>query len=190
MTKMSRGCWGAIVVLIVAGVGASDVEGQRRPGMAGGGQDRTELERRIRARFGEMVRQRLDLDDQEARRLSETVQSFQEDRSQLFREEQALRRRVEAVLLEGDPNTEEAQALVERMQELRLEEARLFQREQQALLEFLTPTQLLQFHALREQMGQRIRQLRGRPGPGRGPGGDGSHWGIDPLGGPSSGFPI
>jgi Spy/CpxP family protein refolding chaperone len=187
---MIRGPGVAIAVLIVAGIGPSDVEGQRRPGMTGQGQDRTELERRVRARFGEMVRQRLDLNDEQARHLSETVQSFQEDRSQLFREEQALRRRVEAVLLEGDPDAEEAQALVDRMQELRLEEARLFQREQQALLEFLTPTQLLRFHALREQMGQRIRQLRGRPGAGRGPGRDGPPLGIDPLGGPSIGFPM
>jgi len=172
-----------VAMFLVTGMIPSEVQGQRRPGMVGPGQNRAELERRIRARFGEMVRQRLDLDDEQALRLSETVQSFQEERSTLFREEQALRRRVEAVLLEGDPDAEEARELVARMQDLRLEEASLFQREQQALLEFLTPVQLLRFHALREQMGQRIRQLRGGPGPGRGPAGPGPSMDLMPLDG-------
>ncbi|MEJ2202600.1 MAG: periplasmic heavy metal sensor [Gemmatimonadota bacterium] len=182
MKMTIRGLWLTLAVLLAAGLGPSHIQGQRRPGM-GPGQNRADLERRIRARFGEMVRERLDLDDERAQRLNETVQSFQEDRSTLFREEQALRRRVEAVLLEGDPEAEEARGLVERMQELRLEEARLFQREQQALLEFLTPIQLLRLHALREQMGQRIRQLRGGPGPGRRLEGGGVPPGFLPLDG-------
>ncbi len=190
MKRPIRGLGVAIAMLIVAGMGPTQLEGQRRPGMTGAGQNRAELERRIRARFGQMVRERLGLDDEQAGRLNETVQSFQEDRSRLFREEQALRRRVEAVLLEEDPDAEESQALVERMQELRLEEARLFQSEQQALLEFLTPTQLLRFHALREQMGQRIRQRRGGPGPGRGPGHGDLPRGLDPLGEPFMDAPM
>jgi Spy/CpxP family protein refolding chaperone len=139
--------------------------------------DRPELERRVRARFGEMVRQRLDLTDEQAQRLGETVQGFQEDRRRLFREEQALRRRVEALVLEGGDDTAEtaeARELLDRMQGLREEEARLSASEQERLLEVLTPLQVLRFQALRDEMGRRIRSLRGGGSGGSdGPGGPG-----------------
>jgi len=139
--------------------------------------DRTELERRVRARFGEIVKERLGLTDEQAQKLGETVQGFQQDRMRLFREEQAVRRRVEALVLEGGDDSAEARQLLQRMQELRAEEAALSEREQGKLLEFLTPLQVLRFQALREEMGQRIRRLRGG-GPG-GPGGMGG----PPVGG-------
>jgi hypothetical protein len=65
---------------------------------------------------------------------------------------------------------------MERMAELRLQEAELFRAEQEALLEVLTPTQVLGLQALRQELGQRIRALRGGPGGderGRRPGGPG-----------------
>ncbi|MGD8320247.1 MAG: Spy/CpxP family protein refolding chaperone [Gemmatimonadota bacterium] len=139
--------------------------------------DRMELERRVRARFGQMVKERLGLTDEQAARLAETVESFRQDRQSLFREEQALQKRVEAALLEGGPSDDEARTLLDQMQKLQFDEAKLFQSEQEALLQVLTPSQLVRFHALREQMGRRIQQLRGGPGmsgrrgPGGGPGG-------------------
>jgi Spy/CpxP family protein refolding chaperone len=84
---------------------------------------------------------------------------------------------VEAALLEGGPSDDEARTLLDQMQKLQFDEAKLFQSEQEALLQVLTPSQLVRFHALREQMGRRIQQLRGGPGmsgrrgPGGGPGG-------------------
>lgn len=140
--------------------------------------DRMELERRVRARFGQMVKERLGLTDEQAARLAETVGSFRQDRQSLMREEQALQKRVEAALLEGGPTDDEARTLLDQMQKLQFDEAELFKNEQEKLLEVLTPSQLVRFHALREQMGRRIQQLRGGPGmPGmsgrRGPGGPG-----------------
>ena len=119
----------------------------------------------VRARFGQMVRERLGLDDTQSQRLSEIVEGFQAERRSLGREDRAVRARMQAVLLEDGSSDEEALELLARMQELRLEEARLFQAEQDALMEVLTPSQVLRFHALRDQMGQRIRQLRGGQGP-------------------------
>jgi len=180
MKMLARGMGVVLVALLTTAFTPPDVAAQRRSGVAGAGQDRADLERRIRARFGQMVRERLGLDDAQAQELSGILQSFQEDRSRLFREEQALRRRVEALLLEGAPESDEAATLVERMSQLRLEEAALFEREQQALLQLLSPTQLLRLHVMREQMGQRIRQLRPGGGGGRrGPGGP-----MIPGGGP------
>jgi hypothetical protein len=64
------------------------------------------------------------------------------------------------------------------MWELRREEAELFREEQEALLDVLTPIQVLRLQELRQDLGQRIRALGGgrggRPGsgvsPSRGPG--------------------
>ncbi len=170
--KRSAAVIGSVVfVLALVGATGAPLSAQRGPPGRMGQQDRTELERRVRERFGQMVKERLGLDDAQAQRLNETVMSFQEDRMSLWREEQAVRKRVEALLLEGGDDQAEARALLQRMQELRMEEARLGQTEQDKLLEVLTPVQVLRFQAMREEMGQRIRRLRGM-GPG-GPGGMG-----------------
>jgi Spy/CpxP family protein refolding chaperone len=123
-----------------------------------------------------MMQQRLGLSSEESARLDSTVEAFRERRQRLVADEQALRRRMEAIALEQEPTEAEARTLLARMQELRDQEVRLFQAEQQALMEVLTPVQLVRFHAMREQLGQRIQQLRGGMGPGAGrpPGGRGA----------------
>lgn len=159
-----------LLLLALTAAGGAPLSAQRMQGRAGQ-QDRAELERRVRARFGEMVKQRLGLTDEQAERLGQTVESFQQDRMRLFREEQAVRKRVEALMLEGGDDAAEARELLDRLQALHEEETRLSAGEQAKLLEILTPMQVLRFQALREEMGQRIRRLRGG-GPG-GPGGPG-----------------
>ena len=156
--------------------GAAHVEAQRDPqgGRRGGmPADRTQLEQRIRAQMGRMMRQRLGLDDDQAAKLSTVVQNFDGQRRELLNQEEATRRRVEALLLEGGTDQTEARELVGRMSDLRIQEAQLFQSEQQALLEVLTPTQVLQLQQLRQDIGRRIRALggpNGGPNGGRGPG--------------------
>jgi hypothetical protein len=182
----ARGLGILLMTLAVSGLSPSQVDAQRRQGRTGAGQDRAQLEQRIRARFGEMVQERLGLDEATATQLNDAILSFQDDRSRLLREERAVQARTEAAMLEEGDDDEEAMALLVRLQELRMEEAQLFQAEQQRLLEILSPSQLLRFHALREQMGRRIRQLRpggGRPGESRSPGG-----GIPPGG--DTGFSV
>ncbi len=157
---------------------------QRGPpmGRRGQGPERMELERRVRARMAEMIQEQLGLSEEEDARLNEVVQGFQEQRLQLGRLEQALRRRVEALMLEGGQDEAEAAELLERMSALRLQEAELFQAEHEALLEVLTPIQVLRLVHLREQLGQRIRRLRGQSGRGDGRGRGGGD--VRPGGGP------
>lgn len=152
------------VSLITSGVSAQ----QRRPGMGQGPPNREELERRVRARFAEMMQQRLGLSDEQSDQLNGAVESFMQRRQRLVADEQALRRRMQAIALEAEPTDAEARSLLARMQELRDEEVGLFRAEQEALLAVLTPVQLVRFHAMREQLGQRIQQLRGGQGPGPG----------------------
>ena len=137
--------------------------------------DRAQLEERVRAQMGRVMRERLGLDEEQAARLSAVVQDFDGQRRELFALEQATRRRVEALLLEGGNDQDEARELIGRMGELREQEAEVFRSEQEALLAVLTPVQVLRLQELRQDLGQRIRALGGRngapgaePGPGRG----------------------
>jgi Spy/CpxP family protein refolding chaperone len=130
-----------------------------------------ELERRVRARMAEMMREQLGLSEEEDARLSEIVQGFEGQRRQLGRQERAVRRRVEALMLEGGQDLAEAAELLQRMSALRVQEAELIKAEHEALLEEFTPIQVLRLVHLREQLGQRIQRLRGQPGRGGGRGG-------------------
>ncbi|MGE0159198.1 MAG: hypothetical protein AB7T31_07260 [Gemmatimonadales bacterium] len=153
----------------------------QRPGQGRDDVDRAQLEQRVRAQMGRLMRERLGLDEAESQRLSQVVESFDGRRRELFAEEQATRRSVETVLRSGD-DQDEAEELITRMWELRREEAELFREEQEALLDVLTPIQVLRLQELRQDLGQRIRALGGgrggrsgfSPGGGSGGGGRGS----------------
>ena len=139
--------------------------------------DRAQMEERFRAQMTRVIKERLELTDEQSEALSALAQEFERRRRQLFREEQATRRRMEALLLEGGDDAVEAQELLERVLELRREELALFEEEQAALLEVLPANKVLQLQSLREEMGRRIRSLRRGDGPrrrggppGRGPG--------------------
>jgi len=147
--------------------------GQRSPDAR---PDRAEIEQRIRAQMGRMMQERLGLDEEEAAHLSEVVQAFEGRRRDLARREFETRRQVEDLVRNGGQDRV-ARELLEAQSELRLEEARLFAEEQEALLEVLTPAQVLELQDLRQDLGRRIRALRGGTrdrgpdGPGtRGPG--------------------
>lgn len=146
--------------------------GQRGQGRMGPPQERAELERRVRHRFGQIIQQRLGLTEETAQELSEAMEGFQGSRMQLMRQEQALRRRVEAVVLEGGVSEDESAGLLSRLVELKEREVELFRSEQEALMRVLTPFQLLQFHQLREQLNDRVRAMGQQPGMRR-PGGGG-----------------
>ena len=137
-------------------------------------EERAELEQRIRTQMARMMQEQLELTDETAERLSAVVQQFVVRRRELSRSERAARRRVEALVLEGGEDQAEARQLLQRMIDLRRQESALFEEEQAALLEVLSPVKVLQLQSLREQMGRRIRSLRGNDnerGRRRGPGG-------------------
>lgn len=157
--------FGLLLTALVPPVAAQrGVQGRR------GLEDREQLENRVRAQMGRFMRERLGLDSAQAARLSAVVEDFEGQRRELFALEQATRLRVGALLLDGADDQDEARALLARMWELRAQEAELFRAEQEALLEVLTPTQVLQLQELRQDLGQRIRALRDGRGGGRGQG--------------------
>lgn len=125
-------------------------------------QDRAALEQRFRRQMDRMLKERLDLTDGGLEELKNVMGPFDSRRRELGREERAIRRETEEYLVNGGTDLEVARGFLTRLSDLRLQEIALVQEEQEALLELLTPTQLLKLHSFREQMGDRIRQLRGR----------------------------
>ena len=161
---------GLVVAALLSLTVVVPLEAQRGPpmGRRGQGGNRVQLEQAVHARMAEMMQQRLGLNEEDGTRLSEAVEAFEGQRRQVGRQEQALRRRVEALMLEGGDDDSEATELLQRMSDLHLEEAELFRVEQEALLEILTPVQVLRLLQMRAQLGQRIQRLRGQPGRGDG----------------------
>ena len=127
------------------------------------------LQQRVRVRMDEMIRERLDLTEEEWEEIGDEARGFEQERGALMRQEQALRLRVDALILEGSEDDEEAGEILDRLITLRRQELELFQREQERFLEILSPSQLVRFQNMREQLGEQIRRLRGGgDGPRRG----------------------
>ncbi len=160
----------ALLVGMALAVSAPGVMGQARPDRP----DRARLEERVRERMAQIIRERLALNQEEARALEEVVRETRERRRVLERREREVRSSLQAFEAEEPADDEDARGFLERMSELRMEEARLFSEEQEALLEILSPSQVLLLHQLRGQMMERLREFRsggGRRSPGDGPGG-------------------
>lgn len=165
--KMPRSVWGALALLFLAF--APEVA-LAQPGQGPPPEGREHLERRVRERFDGMIRTALSIDETTATRLRVTMDSFQPERRTLSMREGELRREMRE--LDSILGAAEAQAMLDALIEVQQAEVELFAREQQALLAFLTPGQLLRFYAVRDQFGDRVRELRGEPtGARRGGGG-------------------
>jgi hypothetical protein len=137
----------------------------------GGGGSRADMELRIQARFDNLVREELNLGDDQWRRLQETVGSFNTRRFEFLQSERGTRARVGRL---GGPGggreltEEEASAILAEMLELSDQEATLFREEQEALLQVLTAPEVVRYIIMRQQQGDLIRNIRGRGAPGRG----------------------
>lgn len=189
---MIRYLTGAFLALILAlAPGMSDA--QIRPGGPPGQRpQRQELERRVMEGLFRMVQEELDLSQEEMASLQKTMQSFREGRRALAMDQASLRHRLRRSAL-GEISEGEAREILAGMVRVQEAELDLYRKEQEELLNVLSPRQLVGFYRIRDEWGQRIQQLRqrrGPGGPGAGPGGSlpsrgGPVW---PSGG-SGGFP-
>ncbi len=137
----------------------------------GGRGSRADMELRVQARFDNLVREELDLGDDQWRRLQEAVGTFNTRRLEFLQSERGTRARVGRL---GGPgggrelSEEEASAILAEMLELSDQEATLFREEQEALLQILTAPEVVRYIVMRQQQGDLIRNIRGRGAPGRG----------------------
>lgn len=137
-----------------------------------GGERRQLLERTIRRRFAEVVRNRLQLDDRQMHQLIGVNRKFEGQRRELnVRERDArlsLRGEVERDRQADNPRV--ATALQE-MLAIQKQRAALLEDEDKDLSEFLSPVQRAKYMALQEQLRRRVEAMR-----------RGEAAGIDPSG--------
>ena len=166
---------GLLMMALLTG-GAEGLAAQRRGNQQPGGGRRVEMERRIQARFDNLVREELELDDDQVQQLQEVVERFRQRRVEFSQRERSTRSRVVGLGVGGgrrELSEREASGILQEMLELSGDEATLFREEQEAFLQILSPQQVVRFIVMRQQLGDRIRNLRGGVAPGRRPRGGG-----------------
>ena len=163
----------SLLMMALLMVGAEGLVAQR-PGSQrpGGGGQRQQMERRIQARFDNLVREELELTDDQVQQLQEVVEDFRGRRRDFFQRERDTRGRVGRLGARdggAELTDQEASEILAEMLELSGDEASLFREEQEAFLQVLSAPQVVRFIMMRQQLGDRIRTLRGGGGVGRGP---------------------
>ncbi len=173
----------SLLVTLMVMAGAEELVAQRRGGGAG---QRAQMERRLQARFDDMVREELELSGDQVQGLQDVVDAFRIRRLEFSQDERNSRLRVGRLGRgggAGDLTEQEATEILAEMLELSDGEATLFREEQEAFLQILSPLQVVRFIVMRQSLGDRILGLRGgagRGGAGRGRGPQGPQGGGRP----------
>jgi len=159
------------------------VSGQVNPPPGGGQRQRAQMEQRLNQGFQRTIQNQLGLDQAKMDGLRGIMRSFQEERSALNRAQASLRHRLRDPALQ-DLTEEDANGMLQEMLEVQQRELDLYRREQEELLTVMTAGELVRFYHLRDNLGQRLQQLR--QGRGQGTGG-GRAGGVGPSAAPGVG---
>lgn len=180
-TRHSAAMWGLIVAASTAGLSGSAAA--QRPGVAARKEARREakadaqgaarqqrLAGEVRDAFRRVAKQRLNLTDDQARRLAEVDDRYEAQRNDVAKDERDARQALRAALAAPAGSTDQAKvdenmARVMRAQRRRSE---ILEAEQKDLGTFLTPVQRAKYFALRDNLARRIQQMRQNGGAGRG----------------------
>ncbi len=162
-----------MLVLLLVTSAAAPVFGQRtqRPPS----ERRAQLEERFQQQLATVLRERLQLNDEQLRRLTATNSRFEQRRRTILLEEMQTRRGLRQELMRGDAADQNRVAtLIDRSLRLQRQRLDLLEEEQRELSQFLTPRQRAHFLSMQEQIRRRaddMRRQRGPGGEGRRPGG-------------------
>jgi hypothetical protein len=131
--------------------------------------NRAQLEQRVRQQMGQVLRNRLGLNDAQMTKLQETNRRFDDKRRILVDQERDIRMSLRDEMLRPD-SARQAQigGLLDRMVKVQRQRVDIFEQEQKELGGFLTPMQRLQYFTVEEQMRQRMQQMRQQQMGGRG----------------------
>ncbi len=122
--------------------------------------ERQRVENALREALAQAVKQRLNLNDQQASRLMDVNRKFSEDRIRIARDEIRIRRELRQSINGRDSSrSPETARLLDELLDSQRQRLDLQQKEQAVLSEFLTPEQRARYMAMMEQLRRRI-QLR------------------------------
>lgn len=121
----------------------------------------------VRQAFARVVKQRLNLNEDQARRLKEVDDRYEQQRNEVARDERGARQALRAAL--AAPAGSRDQAAVDdnlsRVMKAQRRRSEILEAEQKDLGAFLTPVQRAQYFALRDNLARRIQQVRQNNGP-------------------------
>lgn len=122
---------------------------------------RPRLRERVERRFGERIREELQLTDDQAAKLRDVARENGARRHELRRRERALKRSLEEQLRAGEGADQDSVArLTRELLDLRVEYAESW-REEAGNLSFLTPVQRARLMVMRERLLHRVHEMRG-----------------------------
>jgi periplasmic protein CpxP/Spy len=136
---------------------------------ADSGAQRGAAEARMRQRLGAMVKERLGLNDEQARKLAETSRRYEAQRRQLMMDERELRLQLRDEMAAGaTPDQARVDRALGRMIALQRQRVDLLEREQKELAGFLTPVQRARYLAFQDEARRRVDEARRGGGRGQG----------------------
>ncbi len=149
----------AFVLAVALGISSGVAAAQNAPP----GARRQMLVQRIRERFEQVVRQRLQLTDTQMVRLRETNARFDGERRALTERERSVRQQMRQQLIPGVAADQDRLAtLIDSLFAIQRQRLDLVEQEQRDLSAYLTPVQRVQYYALQEQLRRRLEQFRQR----------------------------
>lgn len=158
-----------VAVLLLAVTGPSTMTAQVTPppgeprGLRADDPRRAELEKRFQQRVETMVRQRLQLTDDQAMKLREVASRAETSRRALRRDETQARKQMRDELLAGDnANESKVAELLEQMPRLERRRIELMEQEQRELAKFLSPVQRARYFALQDELRRNMQELQRR----------------------------
>ena len=124
---------------------------------------RADLEKQFQQRVDALVRQRLQLSDEQATKLREVASRAEEARRGLRREEMMARKAMREELLAGD-NANEARVadMLEQLPRLERRRIDLLEQEQRELARFLSPVQRARYFALQDELRRGMQEVQRR----------------------------
>jgi Spy/CpxP family protein refolding chaperone len=161
----ARGSLRAVLVLGLAlgPVRTADAQPPVQPQRADARPAQRGSARALRDRFAVMLRERLELTDQQAVRLDAVSRRYMRERDDLVSREREVRMALRAQVAPGAAADQARTAgLLDEMLRLQAVRLQLVTREQRELATFLTPVQRARFIALQEQMQRAVQQARQR----------------------------
>ena len=145
-------------------VHAQDVGGGRGQGPVAGPRNappRSELEQRVRERTAQIVRRRLELNDDQMARLQAVNRQFDRQRIAHAGEERCTAQALRAELKAGTAaNQQKVGSLLDQMIRLQRQRLDMIESEQRELAKFMTPVQRAKYFGLQTEIRSRMQQLR------------------------------
>src|SRR5260221_7546449 len=124
---------------------------------------RAELERQFRERTAQIVRRRLELNDDQMSQLQASNRQFDQQRMALVAEERQTRQALRAELMAGKAaNQQNVNGLLDQLFRLQRRRLDIVESEQRDLGKFLTPVQRAKYFGLQNEMRRRMQELRDR----------------------------